>query len=132
MTGHFVETVRVDKRGKGQLITLKRRTGLKNWNVLCRWAVCLSLAEDSPPVAQDAGEPSNVEMTWQTFAGRNGDLFSALVAARCQADGLGVDRDTLAEQFRLHLQRGLTYLVGRDETRTLSGLASLALAGSEE
>lgn len=127
MTNHFIETVRVDERGKSQLITLKRRTGLKNWNVLCRWAVCVSLAEPTPPVAQDAGEPSNVEMTWQTFAGRNGDLFSALIAARCEADGLTVDRDTLSEQFRLHLQRGLTYLVGRDDTRSLSGLASLAL-----
>ena len=128
MSTHFVETVRIDERGKSQLITLKRRTGLKNWNVLCRWAVCVSLAEGTSPVAQDAGEPSNVEMTWQTFAGRNGDLFAALVAARCQADGLHTDRDTLAEQFRLHLQRGLTYLVGSDDTRSLPGLASLALA----
>jgi DNA sulfur modification protein DndE len=129
VSGHFIETVRIDERGKSQLITLKRRTGLKNWNVLCRWALCASLAETSVPVAQEAGDPSNVEMTWQTFAGRNGDLFAALIAARCEADGLPTDRETLSEQFRLHLQRGLTYLVGHDGTRTLPGLASLAIAG---
>lgn len=132
MSTHFIETVRLDERGKSQLVTLKRRTGLKNWNVLCRWALCLSLSESTSPPAQDAGELSNVEMTWHTFAGKNEDLYAALVAARCELDGFGTDKETLAEQFRLHLQRGLTYLLGRDETRSLSGLASLALDVSEE
>ena len=126
MTPHPVDTVRIDQRGKTQLVTLKRRTGLKNWNVLCRWALCASLAEESCPAKQHAGEMSNVEMSWHTFAGKNGDLYAALIAARCQRDKLGTDRETLAEQFRLHLQRGLTFLVGNDDTRTLAGLASLA------
>ena len=127
MTGHFVDTIRIDERGKTQLVTLKRRTGLKNWNVLCRWALCISLSEESAPAVSDSGEMSNVEMSWHTFAGQNGDLFSALIAARCEYDGLSTDREMLAEQFRLHLQRGLTYLVGHYETRSLTGLASLAL-----
>ena len=32
----IVDVVRVDERAKNQLTTLKRRTGIKNWNVLCR------------------------------------------------------------------------------------------------
>lgn len=126
MSNPPVETVRVDERAKTQLSTLKRRTGLKNWNVICRWALCASLAEPSPPPAQGSGEMSNVEMSWHTFAGRRDELFIALVAARCERDGLGTERETLAEQFRLHLQRGLSYLVGHDETKSLVGLASLA------
>ena len=128
MSAAPVDTVRIDQRGKSQLVTLKRRTGLKNWNVLCRWALCASLAEDSRPAIQEAGEMSNVEMSWHTFAGKNSDLYSALMAARCQRDGLGTDRETLAEQFRLHLQRGLSFLAGSDDTRTLPGLASFATA----
>lgn len=130
MTTHPVETVRVDERGKSQLVTLKRRTGLKHWNVLCRWAFCVSIAEVSRPAAQDPGEMSNVEMTWQTFAGKNGDLFAAVLAARCERDRLGNDRETLAEQFRLHLQRGLTFLVA-NEARSVTGLASLAFQGRD-
>ncbi len=126
MTAYPVETVRVNELGKNQLSTLKRRTGIKNWNVLCRWAVCRSLAEASMPAAQDSGPMSNVEMTWQTFAGRHGELYAALIAARCESDRLGNDPETIAEQFRLHLQRGLTYLVGDDQTRSFAGLASLA------
>ena len=131
MNVHPVETVRVDERGKSQLITLKRRTGLKNWNVLCRWALCASLSEPSKPAAQDSGDISNVEMSWQTFAGKNGDLLAAVLAARCERDRVGVDPQTLAEQFRLHLQRGLTYLVANLDTRSVVGLASIAIQDRE-
>ena len=44
----MIETVRTSEKGKTQLITLKRRTGIQNWNVLCRWAFCISL-KDPPP-----------------------------------------------------------------------------------
>ena len=35
--------------------------------------------------------------------------------------------DALAKQFRLHLHRGISYLVGTGDTKTLSGLISLAI-----
>ena len=124
-----VDVVRVDERGKTQLTTLKRRTGVQNWNVLCRWALCASLSETSMPAEQELGQMSNVEMTWSTFGGVHADLYAALVVARCESDGLGVEPETVARQFRLHLHRGLTYLVGTEETKSLSGLVSLALPG---
>jgi DNA sulfur modification protein DndE len=122
----IVEVVRVDERGKTQLITLKRRTGVQNWNVLCRWALCASLAEPSRPADHELGPMSNVEMSWSTFGGAQADLYAAIVLARCEVDGLSLTAETVARQFRLHLHRGLTYLVGTEDTRTLSGLVSLA------
>ena len=122
----IVDVVRVDERGKTQLTTLKRRTGVQNWNVLCRWALCTSLAEPSRPADQEVGPMSNVEMSWSTFGGPQADLYTALVLARCESDGLALTPDAVAKQFRLHLHRGLTYLVGTEDTRTLSGLVSLA------
>ncbi|WP_435947067.1 DndE family protein [Dryocola sp. BD586] len=32
-----IDNVRLSEKAKQQLITLKRRTGIENWNVLCRW-----------------------------------------------------------------------------------------------
>ena len=124
-----VETVRVDERAKNHLVNLKRRTGIDNWNVLCRWALAVSLSESSSVSAWEVGALSNVEMTWLTFAGRHADLYTALVAARCEADGLPTDdSEVVAEQFRLHLHRGISYLVGMDETKSLEGLTRLAIA----
>ena len=123
----IVEVVRVDERAKSQLTTLKRRTGIKNWNVLCRWALCVSLAEPSIPADQEIGMLSNVEMSWSTFGGSAADIYAAIIRARCDTDGLPQTPDTLADQFRLHLHRGITYLVGTDDTKTLSGMISLTL-----
>ena len=123
----IVDAVRVDERAKTQLMTLKRRTGIKNWNVLCRWALCASLAEPTMPADQEIGTLSNVEMSWSTFGGQTADVYAAIIRARCEADGLPQTPDALAKQFRLHLHRGITYLVGTEDTKTLSGLIGLAI-----
>ena len=65
----MIETVKVSEKAKLQLITLKKRTGIHNWNTLCRWALALSLKEQSPPPDEVINADSNVEMTWKTFTG---------------------------------------------------------------
>ena len=123
----IVDVVRVDERAKKQLTTLKRRTGIRNWNVLCRWALCVSLAEPSIPADQEIGALSNVEMSWTTFGGTSADIYAAIIRARCEVDGIPQTPDALAEQFRLHLHRGITHLVGNEDTKTLSGMIALAV-----
>jgi DNA sulfur modification protein DndE len=34
-----VETVRISKQGRDQLIKIRRQTGIENWNIICRWAL---------------------------------------------------------------------------------------------
>jgi len=69
---------------------------------------------------------SNVEMTWTTFGGQHAELFSTLIRARCNEDGLEINEENLREQFRLHLHRGLSNLVGLEETKTLEGFLKIA------
>jgi DNA sulfur modification protein DndE len=63
-----IRQVRLSTQAREQLIRLKTRTGIPHWNVLCRWALCLSLRQDSPPAPLDIPADSNVEMTWQVLA----------------------------------------------------------------
>ena len=44
-----IKQVRTSKTAKEQLIKLKRITKIENWNILCRWALCRSLAEPTIP-----------------------------------------------------------------------------------
>jgi DNA sulfur modification protein DndE len=125
-----IEHIRLSQTARDQLITLKRRTGIAHWNVLCRWALCRSLAESAPPPAAKLVLDSSVEMTWRVFAGELGDTLWALLRYRCYQDGLPLDDETLAQQFRLHLHRGIGYLVGDARVTDLTGLASLAFAES--
>lgn len=125
-----LEHIRLSQTARDQLITVKRRTGIAHWNVLCRWALCRSLAEVAAPPAVKLVLDSNVEMTWRVFAGDHGDILWALVRYRCHQDGLPLDDEMLAQQFRLHLHRGIGYLVGDPRVTDVAGLASLAFAES--
>lgn len=122
-----IEHIRLSQTARDQLVTLKRRTGIAHWNVLCRWAFSRSLAEPAPPPATKLVLDSSVEMSWRVFAGDHGDLYWALLRFRCHADGLELDEETLTNQFRLHLHRGIGYLVGDPRVTSVTGLASLAL-----
>ena len=127
-----VEHIRLSQRAKDQLIKLKRVTGIEHWNVLCRWGFCLSLSERSiPPLARVPAD-SNVEMSWRVFGGRYGELYVALLKERCERDGLGTGADVLAQQFRLHLHRGIAYLAGNRDLRRIDDLLGLAVTRDSE
>lgn len=121
-----IEHIKLSQQAKDQLVKLKRYTGIEHWNVLCRWALCVSLAEESIPPASKIPADSNVEMSWKVFGGRYSDLYLALIKERCVRDGFGTDPDTVAQQFRLHLHRGISYLAGNRELRRIDDLIALA------
>jgi DNA sulfur modification protein DndE len=106
----MIDTIRISQQGKDQLSRLKRKTGIQNWNTLCRWALVASLRESDPPVHATLGVESNVEMSWRTFAGDTGTLFHDLVRLRCAESRLPIDEEAVDAQFRLHLHRGIAYL----------------------
>ena len=121
----LVKTVKTTSQSRDQLIKLKRVTGLQNWNVLCRWALCTSLAEKTPPAAARIKSEEDgriVEMDWYTFGGEYADLYMALTKVRCKTDGLATDDDTVREQFQRHLDRGIGYLAAEKSLRSIADL----------
>lgn len=121
-----IEHIRLSKQAREQLIRLKRHTGIEHWNILCRWAFCRSLAEKSVPPPAKIPADSNVEMSWRVFGGRHADLYLALLKQRCVVDGIPVNDEELATQFRLHLHRGIAYLANDRRIRDIGGLIAQA------
>jgi DNA sulfur modification protein DndE len=128
----MIETVRLSEKGRVQLSNLKRKTGIQNWNVLCRWAFCLSLAEKSVPPEESIPSDSSVEMTWKTFTGGREEIYWGLLLVRARRDGIPFEREALGKYFRLHLHRGISYLNGSPSLRKIDDLARLALAGGHK
>ncbi len=128
----MIETVRLSEKAKTQLSTLKRKTGIQNWNVLCRWGFCLSLAEKSAPPDESIPSDSSVEMTWKTFTGGREEIYWGLLLVRARRDGIRLEREALGKYFRLHLHRGISYLNGSPALRTIDNLARLAQAGGKK
>lgn len=128
-----IERFRLSQTARDQLIKLKRYTKIDQWNILCRWAFCRSLAEPSIPSPIPIPADSNLEMTWRVFGGEIADILLIALKQRCHNDGLGTDKETLTQQFRLHLHRGIGYLAGSEPPiKKIEDLLVLALDNTEE
>jgi DNA sulfur modification protein DndE len=122
-----IENIRLSEKAKIQLITMKKRTGISNWNVLCRWAFCLSINQPTRPPEEAIPADSSVEMTWKTFTGGAEDVYWGMLLVRAELDGVAQKREALAHYFRLHLHRGISYLTGVKGPADLPQLVRLAL-----
>ncbi|MCP2728414.1 DNA sulfur modification protein DndE [Limnofasciculus baicalensis] len=122
-----IDRFKLSQSAKDQLTKLKRNTKIDQWNILCRWAFCRSLAEPTIPSPVPIPADSNVELTWRVFGGEIADILLIALKQRCQNDGLGSDKETLVTQFRLHLHRGIGYLAGDLNIKKIEDLIELAL-----
>ncbi|MEL6928847.1 MAG: DNA sulfur modification protein DndE [Cyanobacteria bacterium J06600_6] len=122
-----IERVRLAKTAEDQLIKLKRTTKIKQWNILCRWAFCRSLAEPSIPSPVPIETNSTVEIAWKVFGGEIADILLIALKQRCYQDGLGTETETLKQQFTLHLHRGIGYLAGENKIQHIEDLVALSL-----
>lgn len=123
----IVKQIKLSNLSKDRLGRLKGKTGIKNWNILCRWALCYSLAENTMPPDLPIVADSNVEMSWYTFGGEYSDIYDALMIAWCEKMNLPTDEETLAKYFKLHLERGIAYLSGTNFIKNLDDLLALAI-----
>lgn len=115
-----IDTIRISKQGRDQLIKLRRQTGIEHWNVLCRWAFCVSIKENSTPPTITQKLEGGVEMTWKVFSGEMSELFSALTWLKVRHDNFDLSPEGAAICLRAHLHRGLAYLASGKETKSLS------------
>jgi DNA sulfur modification protein DndE len=122
-----IDTVRLDADTKIRLSTLKRRTGIENWNTLCRWAFCLSLSDMTPLRDLKERGVGAIEMSWKTFAGDDDELYRLLLVRRAEIDLGRTDHDALAKTIRQHVARGTARLAANRSMKSTKDLVGLAL-----
>ena len=119
-----IERIRLTQAARDQLITLKRRTGITALErAVPMGALPLPRRARPAPGHPYPGRQQRGDGL-ADFAGARGDDLWGLLRQRCHADGLPLDEDTLAHQFRLHLHRGIGYLVGDPRVTDITGLVS--------
>ncbi len=123
----IVKQIKLSSQSKDKLARLKGKTGIKNWNVLCRWALCYSLHEGTIPTDIPINADSNLEMSWYTFSGEFNELYEAIVIEWCIEKGIEPSEENLTKYFKLHLERGISYLSGTNFVKNLDDLLNLAL-----
>ena len=123
----LVKQIRLSTSSKEKLSRLKGKTGIKNWNVLCRWAFCFSLHEGTVPTDVPIVADSNVEMSWYTFTGEYSEIYESLMTAWCLEKEIEPTEENLSKYFKLHLERGIAYLSGTNFIKSIDDLLDLAL-----
>ena len=123
----IVKQIKLSSQSKDKLARLKGKTGIKNWNVLCRWALCYSLHEGTVPTDIPINADSNLEMSWYTFSGEFNELYEAIVSEWCIEKSIEPTEENLTKYFKLHLERGISYLSGTNFVKNLDDLLNLAL-----
>jgi DNA sulfur modification protein DndE len=113
------DTLRLGKQSRDNLIKIKRITGIEHWNIICRWALLVSLREPTRPVAPPETAEGGVEIAWKVFAGDLGDVLVSLVRMRLRKDGEFPDTDSQVA-VRAHVTRGLGYLASGTETKSIA------------
>lgn len=111
----MIDRVRLSAAARQQLITLKRRTGIEHYNVICRHALCASLANPSPVPSEKHQMSGGIEIDWKVFAGTAEDTYLNLLVIRTLADFGSASPDQVRDQLAAHVHRGLAYLVARKE-----------------
>ena len=120
-----LETVRLDSETKNQFLTLKRRTGIENWNVLARWAFCLSISDPTPIRKTQGTGTGAIEMSWKTFAGEYDAIYWALLLRRCEEEKTELSRDAISEALRSHISRGAARMAGNRQMKGISDFISM-------
>ena len=123
----IINQIKLPSVSKDRLGRLKGKTGIKNWNVLCRLALCYSLSENTIPTDIQIVADSNVEMSWYPLGREYSAIYDAIMIAWCKNMGLPTDEETLAKYFKLHIERGIAHLSGTNFIKNLDDLLDLAI-----
>jgi DNA sulfur modification protein DndE len=113
------ETLRLGKQSRDHLIKIKRITGVEHWNIICRWAMLVSLREPTKPVTPPETAEGGVEIPWKIFAGDLGPALVALLRMR-QRDEVDIASADAGGAVRAHVTRGLGYLASGTETKSIA------------
>jgi DNA sulfur modification protein DndE len=120
----LIERVRLSAVAKQQLSTLKRRTGIEQYNVICRHALCASLANATKVPDETLQYSGGIEIDWKTFAGDADETLVNVLIVRLIAEE-GFDSPSAVRKIlQSHVHRGLSYLIADPDSLSAKLLSS--------
>ena len=104
-----LDTLRTTLGVKHTLNRLKQLTGIETWNVLCRWAFCLSIKQENLP--REIQETlDGLEIDYEVFAGKNKDIYTQLLVNNLLRFKIELNKRNLSKYLYAHINRGVNIL----------------------
>lgn len=118
-----IDRVRLTHSEKNLLTRMKANTGIDNWNIFSRWALCVSLSESTKIDFLSADTNYAIEMSWMVFAGKDYKIYQDLLISDCNINNLAINKTNLNRILRARLNHGIKIL--HSEVKSLEDLISL-------
>ena len=122
----FHRDIRLGSDDRRMIFNVKNTTGIEHFYTICRWAFCLSVDSENQIKKLDGTADGAVEFSWDRFGGEETEIYYLLLKDEAQRLEIKADEDSLYELLISHIRRGLGYLTGNKELKTLEGLSSRA------
>ena len=123
-----VESLKLSERSSIEITTIKRNTKIETMNVICRWALTVSLSSDLPPPPLAKEDKIIREIDWKIFAGDYEHLIMALLKSRMVQEQLEITNESMSDHLRVHVQRGLSLIAAQKNIRSITDFIEQGLS----
>ena len=118
-----IDLLRTSANVRNSLTRIKTITGIPNWNIICRWAFCLSLKQTSLPREVDE-KLDGIEIDYDTLVGKNKSIYTQLLINNLASHKVEIDKKNLTKYLYAHVNRGVN-IIYTNKIKDISGLMSL-------
>ena len=118
-----IDLLRTSANVRNSLTRIKTITGIPNWNVICRWAFCLSLKQTSLPREVDE-KLDGIEIDYDTLVGKNKSIYTQLLINNLISHKVEIDKKNLTKYLYAHVNRGVN-IIYTNKLKDISGLFKL-------
>ena len=118
-----IDILRTSSNVKSSLTRIKTITGISNWNIICRWALCLSLKQTSLPREVEE-KLDGVEIDYDTLVGKNKSIYTQLLINNLVTHKVALDKKNLTKYLYAHVNRGVN-IIYTNKLKDILGLFNL-------
>ena len=115
-----IDQLRTSANVRNSLTRIKTITGIPNWNIICRWAFCLSLKQTSLPREVDE-KLDGIEIDYDILVGKNKSIYTQLLINNLISHKVEIDRKNLTKYLYAHVNRGVN-IIYTNKLKDISGL----------
>jgi DNA sulfur modification protein DndE len=115
-----IDLLRTSANVRNSLTRIKTITGIPNWNIICRWAFCLSLKQTSLPREVDE-KLDGIEIDYDTLVGKNKSIYTQLLINNLISHKVEIDKKNLTKYLYAHVNRGVN-IIYTNKLKDISGL----------
>lgn len=118
-----IDILRTSMNVKNSLTRIKSITGIFNWNILCRWAFCLSVKQTSLPREVEE-KLDGIEIDYDTLVGKNKSIYTQLLINNLVSHKEEINKKNLTKYLNAHVNRGVN-IIYTNKLKDISGLLKL-------